>query len=176
MFLANNYRTIGVDLSEEAVTLTNKREGLEGKVRVMDIRNLDFPEGSFNAVWDNASLLHIPEKEAQRVIRGYNRVLAEEGILFVRVKEGEGEVYVEEKVLKGGAYGGEKRFFKFYNLDELRKLLEANGFEILEAGVKAAIERPINWVYAYARKVKSEDSSRQTLASVENVETSALLN
>ena len=166
-FLDNGYSATGIDLSEATVRLANERERLKGKVSVMDIRDLSFPDGHFGAVWDNATFLHIPEKEADKVIKGYWRILKEEGILFIRVKEGEGEDYVEEKVLKGGAYGGEKRFYKFYQQDELRSLLERNGFEIVEIGVRPALERPISWVYAYGKKIAPLQSSPNMKESIQ---------
>ncbi|MBN2406513.1 MAG: DUF89 family protein [Elusimicrobia bacterium] len=148
-FMSRGYDAYGIDYSPEMAKIASEREGLRGRVSVMDMRHLGFKDGTYDAVWDNASFVHIPEREAGGVISEYHRVLNDGGILFLRVKEGEGEVTVDT-----GEYEGESRFYKLYKEAELRKLLEENGFEIIEMETRKeeGTGRDVNWIHVFARK------------------------
>ena len=72
-----------------------------------------------------ASLLHIPKSKIRWVIKKLNSILTENGIMYVCVKEGTGEKLIEDYL------GDTKRFFAFYQEDELLKLFE-DYFTLLE--------------------------------------------
>ena len=104
-----------IDLSEEMIKLC-KEKGLNAFV--MDIERLDFKDNSFDGVWAVTSLLHIPKSKLPKVIKKLNLILKDNGILYVCVKEGEGEGLVEDKS------GNTSRFFAFWREEELKKLFE----------------------------------------------------
>ena len=57
----------------------------------MDLRKLDFKDKSFDGIWCCASFIHLPKKYAENVLKEFNRILKEPGILFLGLKEGTSE-------------------------------------------------------------------------------------
>jgi len=112
-----------IDLSEEMIKLC-KEKGINAFL--MDIENLEFEDKSFDGIWAATSLLHIPKSKLSKVIEKLNAILKDDGILFVCVKEGEGEELVYDKITST------KRFFAFWKEEELKKLFD-NYFVLLES-------------------------------------------
>jgi len=111
-----------IDLSREMIRLC-----LDKKLNavLMDIEHLDFENDSFDGIWAVTSLLHVPKLKLKDVIKKLNLILKTNGVLYVCVKEGKGEKFVD--------YGSSdaKRFFAFWEEDELKKEFE-NYFDLIE--------------------------------------------
>lgn len=91
----------------------------------MDMRALGFADCSFDGLWACASLLHIPKEEVLATLQGFRLILKPNGFLYLCVKEGEGEGWLN--------YGeGRRSFIAFYRLEELQRLVEEAGFEIVK--------------------------------------------
>lgn len=131
LYLQNLGCTVtAIDLSESMVQLA-KEKGVAAEV--MDIENLTFPPNSFDGIWSVTSLLHIPKKHIDVVIKKLHGLLANNGILYISLKEGRGERYETDGTTKT------KRYFVYWLEEELIKkfeqdfvLLEANKFRIKE--------------------------------------------
>lgn len=125
MFSKEGFKVIGVDFSENMIESAKTRvESAEFKV--MNVKKLDFEDEFFDAVWANAILLHIFKKDIPLVLNEIFRVLKKGGVLFVSVKEGDGEI------LKPDArYGGVEKFWSFFQEDEIKNELKKAGFKIL---------------------------------------------
>jgi SAM-dependent methyltransferase len=90
-----------------------------------DMRALPVRAGALDGVWACASFLHIPKRDGPAVLREFQRALRSGGVLYIAVKQGAGERWVE--------YGpGQQRFFTFYSPDEFDQLLATSGFSMLE--------------------------------------------
>jgi SAM-dependent methyltransferase len=140
----------GITLTQEEVNITQARNGLGDRVQVMDMRCLEFPSNTFDAIWDNAAFVHIPTEAAEQVLKEYNRVLRKEGVLFLRVKEGDGELEIEASEYDNEAV----RFFRLYRQAELCDLVKRSGFKIIEAETQKAIDdRVISWIHVFARGI-----------------------
>ena len=111
----------GIDLSEKMVEEARKRVKC-ARFLVMDIGNLEFDDESFDGIWCCATFLHIPKRDAKKVLEGFHRVLKRGGVLFLSLKEGEGEGW-EEKI------PGYRKFFVYYKEDEIKGMLEDAGFD-----------------------------------------------
>ena len=120
-FSENGLDVVCIDLSTEMIKLC-KEKGLNAFV--MDLENLEFENESFDGIWAVTSLLHVKKQNLPKAIDGFYRLLKEEGIFYVCVKEGDGERYIDDG-------GGMKRFFVFWKKNELLKLFEKQ-FELLE--------------------------------------------
>lgn len=70
-----------VDVSPELVALARKT--LDVKVVQGDLRNLPFPNSSFDAILDCSTIDHINEHDIQKVINEYERVLNDAGTLLI---------------------------------------------------------------------------------------------
>ena len=125
LFTEAGYSYVGVDLSEEM--LAGAKELVpDADFRKMDMYNLSFPADSFDGFWAAASLLHIPKRNVAKVLEQIKNVVRSGGIGFFSVKEGE-----DERMVKSSLEGDE-RFFAFYQESEFLKLLQENGFEVIE--------------------------------------------
>ena len=112
-FKERGFDVTAIDLSEEMIRLC-KEKGLNAFVK--DIEDLDFEDKSFDGIWAVTSLLHIPKSKLHKVIKKLNHILKDGGVLYVCVKEGEGEKMIKDKS------GNTSRFFAFYNEEEIKKL------------------------------------------------------
>lgn len=127
VFTERGYRVIGIDLSEKLLEIA-KKNAPNAEFKLMDIADVDFSDESFNGIWNVASLLHVPKEEAPNVIGGFYRTLKKGGLLYISVKEGEGET-----VAKDTRYGGVEKFWSFFHKEELESLLK--DFMIVESTV-----------------------------------------
>jgi SAM-dependent methyltransferase len=103
-----------VDIADEMVRLC-RNKGLDAQV--MDIEDLNLPKESYDGIWSVTSLLHIPKRKLPGVAATLYDLLVPSGILFVCVKEGGGERWIEEH--------GSRRFFAYWRADELDRTFAA---------------------------------------------------
>jgi SAM-dependent methyltransferase len=76
----------GVDLSEEHVRIATAK-GLN--VSVASVRGLPFADGAFPAVWTMSTLLHVPNRDIDDVVRELVRVAAPGGPIAVGLWSGD---------------------------------------------------------------------------------------
>ncbi len=123
-FSRQGYKVTGIDNSDEMVRRASAQVR-DAKVRKMDfLTRLDFKNNEFDGVWASASLLHVPKKSLGGVLAELKRVLKDHGVLFVSVKEGKGEIVVQDD------FGEGERFFSFYTEKEIKQRLESHGLEV----------------------------------------------
>lgn len=94
-FLKQGYNVIAIDGSENMCVLASKYVGIP--VRQLKIENMDYNE-SFDAIWANASLLHIEQIKILSVLRKCIKALKNEGIFYASWKYGEGERWDENRI------------------------------------------------------------------------------
>ena len=111
-----------LDASETMVNMT-KEKRLSSVIG--DFNDIPFENESFDGAWAYTSLLHVPKSEIEKPLGEIRRVLKPDGIFGLGLIEGETEGYKEI----GGVNAA--RWFSFYTKEEVEKLLENNGFEIL---------------------------------------------
>jgi len=125
-FAERGLRVTAVDLSPEMVRLCRDK-GLDA--REMDMAELDFPDGSFDAVYALNCLLHIPKAELGAVLREIRRVLKPGGLFYMGVYGGiDSEGVWEQDVYEP------KRFFAMYEDDAMREAV-GSVFEVAHFGV-----------------------------------------
>ncbi|MFC7204578.1 class I SAM-dependent methyltransferase [Haloferax namakaokahaiae] len=54
-----------------------------------DMRALPFADDAFDGVWNCVSFLHVPQDDARRTLREFQRVLTDGGVVYLSVKRGE---------------------------------------------------------------------------------------
>ncbi len=142
-FTEKGFEVTGIDAVKTFIKIAKSRVP-KAEFKLMDLRKLEFPDNNFDGVWASASLLHIPKSEAKQTIEGFKRVLKPSGILFIGVKQGEGERFVQEDNME--------RFFAYYSKDEIEKLIGEAGFRILQTTI---IEKgDAIWIRTVATKAR----------------------
>jgi SAM-dependent methyltransferase len=87
-FLEHGYKVQAFDGSETMAKLASDFTGLE--VKHLLFENMAF-ENEFDAVWANASLLHVPYKDLPAIFEKFIHALKYHGVWFMSFKVGEGE-------------------------------------------------------------------------------------
>ncbi len=103
-----------IDLSS-AMVKRAREQGIDA--RVMDLEQLDFARESFDGIWAMTSLLHIPKKHMAPVRDSLYGILANEGVMHVCLKQGEGEGMITDANLNM------KRYFSFWNAEEFENVM-----------------------------------------------------
>ena len=137
----DGFQVSSVDISEGMIKEAKKLgiNAVKGDILKM-VSNEEF-----DGVWCMATLADIPKSESKKFIKKLNESLKKEGILYLAVKEGEGEELIEKEI-----YDNSPRFYAFYKQEELEKLLQENGFEVLESTVSN--DEGTSWVEVFAKK------------------------
>ncbi len=148
IFIKNEARVIGVDLSKKMIEIAKKRvKGADFKV--MDITSLSFKNNYFNGIWARASLLHLKKREIPKAIKEAYRVLKKDGIIYAGVKKGTGEGFVADK-----RYNDVEKFYSFFSKKEIEKMLEKEGFKIIESYINRHDKKHDTnlWINVFCRK------------------------
>ena len=132
----------GIDFSKEMIKEAKIRVP-KGNFRLMDMKNLKYKNNTFDGLLCWATILHIERKDVVPVLLEFRRVLKNKGILTLSVKKGKGEGFVEK-------YNA-KRFFVYYNKNEIINLVKKSGFRILESEIKNLED---TWIIVFAEAMK----------------------
>ncbi len=148
IFADKGFRVIGIDLSEKMIDAAKSRVK-NADFRNMNLKQLDFKDDYFDAVWASASFLHIPKKDIPKAVKEVHRVLKSGGIFYLSLKEGEGESFEPDK-----RYDGAEKFWAYYTEEEIKKLLINEKFNVLEI----CVFKPENsyathpWINVFCKK------------------------
>ncbi|MFH0820758.1 MAG: class I SAM-dependent methyltransferase [Candidatus Peregrinibacteria bacterium] len=147
-FVDRGFKTYGVDLSSDLIQEAKKR--IKGAIfRVADMTNLKGADSFFDGIWCNATLLHLKKAEVPRAIQEMWRVLKNNGFLYLGLKKGKGE-----KVDPDRRYKNDKRFFSYFEKEEINALLIRHGFKIIESkAVHLKNRYTKDWIFLIAKKV-----------------------
>lgn len=115
----------GIDLSFEMLKIA-KEKVLGADFRLMDIRRLDYGDGTFDGLLSAYSLIHVPAEEVPGTLEGFYKVLKPEGVLLTITQVGESDRVVDEPLM-----AGERIFINFFSKEGLSGLLRLAGFEIV---------------------------------------------
>lgn len=138
-FSQQGFRVVGADLSIGLLGEALRRTG--GKFVQSDMRAIPFGKAQFDGVWMCASLLHIPRAQAPNVLAQTLRVMGLGSIIFIGVKQGDGEGWEEREG---------PRFFTFYQEDKFVEMVRASGFSIETSWIEEASKH--TWINLITRK------------------------
>lgn len=149
-YLVNKgFEVIGFDFSEEMVRLATEQVQ-KAVFLVKDIRHpLDFSR-SFDGVFAQAVLLHIPKKEVIEVLKNIISPLKTGGYFYAAVKEIKSNG-PEEEILTENDYGCEyERFFSYFTLDEVKHYLQECDLKLVYKNITTSGKT--NWIQIVAGK------------------------
>lgn len=115
-FKENGYQVVCTDLSPEMVRICKER-GLDA--RVMDYYKMDFPDGTFDAIYAMNCLLHVPKDQIRVVLGEIHRVMKPQGLFYLGVYGGQDSEGIWEK-----DFYEPKRFFSFFTDEKMIELVE----------------------------------------------------
>lgn len=95
-FSKKGYKAIGVDASKEMVRLA-KETVPQCDVILSSFQSLPFHAKTFDLVWAQASLIHVPYEETECVFKEIHRVLDLHGKFYAAYKEGKGPFQVGQR-------------------------------------------------------------------------------
>ena len=129
--LANRSRAVGVDLSAEAVRLARGRGAAVARAELLA---LPFPDATFDCVTSLDVIYHRWVRDDAAAIREMARVLRPGGVLLLRVPA--------LKMLRG-AHDEAVHSRHRYTRGEVRRLLAAEGFQVLRATYANSLLLPV---------------------------------
>lgn len=118
-FRALGHVAVGIDGCASFVEMARSESGCE--VWQQDFLHLDLPPKSFDGIFANASLQHVPARMLPRVLVELRDALKPRGVLFSSMPRGQGEE----------GWNG-NRYSAYHDVDTWWSYLEAAGFEHLE--------------------------------------------
>lgn len=105
-----------IDLSSEMVKHCKAKDI---NASVMDFMKLEFPKTSFDSVYAMNSLLHTPKQNLPELLENIRKILKPEGLFFFGVYGGDNFEGIWQD-----DWTEPKRFFAYYQNDDLLELLE----------------------------------------------------
>lgn len=114
------------------------------KTRTLDLLH-DQIDSGYDMVLADAVLLHFTPEESESVTQKVHKALKPGGIFALRMKQGDGAAWTEEKL-------GEPRYFYYWNVDELRGMLTACGFGWLSMTESFTGHNKASWMHIILKK------------------------
>jgi len=94
----NNFDVIGIDSSKNMINEA-KKNAPKAKFEVMDIRKLEFPKQTFDAIVCFAVLIHLNDEECVEVLNKFDEIIKYNGLIAINVMEwikDEKEIFEDE--------------------------------------------------------------------------------
>lgn len=132
-FQEQGMHVICTDLSPAMVELCREK-GLQAYV--MDFLNLDFPSGSFDAIYALNCLLHVPTRDLPTILQKLRELLRPGGLFFLGVYGG-----FEEEGLHDEDWHDPPRFFA-HHTDEFMQQATAPYFDLVSFKAIPIEDRP----------------------------------
>jgi len=144
VFHTHNLHAIGMDFNWQMMHTGRTQLQLTHDFVQVDMRHLPLRTCA-DGLWVNASMLHIPHNEVPATLREFHRVLRPNGILYLSLKLGDGELWAEK------SHGHNlPRLFSLWQPEALDEMLETAVFTIIDGWIIKNASTP--WIVRFARK------------------------
>jgi ubiquinone/menaquinone biosynthesis C-methylase UbiE len=121
------FKVTGIDISTRMLELARGNSPKSTFLR-MDMKRLDFPKESFDAVICLYSIFHVPRRYHLGVLKRFRRVLKPNGLLVIHMGWGDW-VGMEENWLGGGA----PMYWSHYGRGKNIELIRRAKFDVIQA-------------------------------------------
>lgn len=122
-----NLKITGIDIAPKMVELA-KSNNPSANFKVMDTRNLDKVNEKFDAIMCGFCLPYLSETDSSKLLYDSNKLLTQDGVLYLS--------FIEGSPTKSGFISGstgDRTYFYYHTLKEIRNQLFKNHFEILKS-------------------------------------------
>jgi 2-polyprenyl-3-methyl-5-hydroxy-6-metoxy-1,4-benzoquinol methylase len=148
--IEKGFRITGIDFSEKMIEIA-KQNVPDGTFSVKDIYALTELSSTFDGVFAQAVLLHIPKKNILAVMKSLADKVNLDGYVYVAVKEKRQEEK-EEEIITENDYGyNYERFFSYFTLEEMKFYFQTAGLEIVYEN--ATLNGKRTWIQVVGRKL-----------------------
>lgn len=147
VFSEKGFVVTGIDFSSKMIEVA-KEKAPQADFHVMDMRSLNF-DLIFDGAWANASLLHLSKNEFSRVLKSIYKSLKFNGLFYIKLKKGS-----SEGLELDSRYNNLEKFYSYYDEQEMRELLLAAGFTVLDLFVteNESSYQTHPYIHAFCRK------------------------
>lgn len=121
---------LGIDYCSDLLDIAKTHASL-ANFQLMDMEAMNLPVASFDGAWAACSLGHLTKKMFPMVLQKIYSLLKPGGYFYLALKKGSGEALEEDERYAGSI----KKFWAFYEEDELKNILVAIPFKILDFAV-----------------------------------------
>jgi tRNA (uracil-5-)-methyltransferase TRM9 len=146
------FELYGVDFSAEMLKFArkySKKFGFSVKLALADVRELPYPDETFDWAISVATYHHLSSGEHQAALNELRRVLKPGGEAFISVwNRGQPRFWFKSKELKVPWRKGGKTLYRYHYLfsyPELERLVKKSGFAIIKSFSESAYRFPVKF-------------------------------
>jgi ubiquinone/menaquinone biosynthesis C-methylase UbiE len=137
------YDVVGVDMSEKMLDIARSKYP-EIDFRLGDMRKLEFDKNEFDGIIAACSLIHIPKRDIPSTLNQFAGFLKHGGAVYILLQSGKSEELFVNEPFKPD----EKLFVNVISSDEIERLLQDAGFEIVHKHErKSLIEKELDFIH-----------------------------
>ena len=126
-FLSEHYSTTGIDISQRFVEIA-QFENPNADIRYGDIVQVELPQNFYKGIWSRDAMHHVHDEDLPNVFRKISNALVDDGIFYLIVREGKGEI--QEKEQK--SYANLERFYNLFDEKKLKNLAKKSDLEVVK--------------------------------------------
>jgi 2-polyprenyl-3-methyl-5-hydroxy-6-metoxy-1,4-benzoquinol methylase len=129
------YRATGIDRAKKSVGAARRVAGqldVEAEYVIGDVRDLPFPDDSFDVVFSYSVLQHLAKDDVRTVVSEVRRVLRPDGIAWIEMPNARGALNLARQARRGFAEGTGQDV-RYWTIPELRATFAAIGPVSVEA-------------------------------------------
>lgn len=143
------FEVVGIDIVSEFIEYARLAYP-HVKFELMNMKEMKFPQHSFDGIFAIASLLHLEKNHLENVLKSTYDILKKDGVLFFTLKAGVGEKFVPDQFDLN-----EQRYFSLYSQVEIKEILSKLNFKnvsITEKEFEFNMSTRKPWLAIYAKK------------------------
>lgn len=144
-FLTQKYRVTGLEMVKKFADIASF-ENPNADIVNGNIIDYDIGRNKYKGIWSRDAIHHIPEEHLDSVFKKIADALVDEGVFYVIVREGSGEVFENERK----SYSNIERFYHLFTEEELTQRAEKAGLKKID--VKTT-QRSHKWLAGIFKKV-----------------------
>lgn len=123
------FDVLGIDASDKMIEQA-KKMAPKANFQVMDIRNMKYPDKSFDCIMCFGTLIHLNDDDCLNALKNFDRILNDNGILAINVMEhlsGDREIVVKEPF-----NNNYKMYYNRYPKDFFINYFKENNYTIIK--------------------------------------------